>query len=285
MNLLALRTLFTTFSGRYDLVVDTVDYANNGADFFIQGGQKLLESLVVTPKSQARSLKLVEQSEATVNLTNCQAVQEVWARARTAMTSGTLTVGQRYEIVARSIEDFVADGAADDVVGTQFTATGATVTLTTLDSVVRIDYDLDEEGYLMNPVDRTDLEVELGEDQSLVEEGEPFYYAVNVDRDIDVVESDPTVRGIVFGPPANGYYTFTIVGIFRFTLLDGDTDSNYWTDEHAVLLLYASLYTLESFYRNTAGMRDWMNAITTILFGVEADKVEEEIHNIDQMRG
>lgn len=43
MNLLGIRTLFVKRSGRYDLVVDTVNFADNGADFFIQGGQKWLE--------------------------------------------------------------------------------------------------------------------------------------------------------------------------------------------------------------------------------------------------
>lgn len=287
MNLLALRTLFTTLSGRYDLVktVGANAYTDNGANFFIQGGQKLLESLILTPKSKAKALKLVAAADSRIELSNCQSVHEVWARERTALTSGTITVGYRYRIVARSIEDFTADGSADNTVGTEFTATGATVTLTTLDSVVRIDYDNDEDGYRLNPVERPDLEIELVEEESLSAQGEPYYYSLDVVRDVDVTETDSTVRGILFGPPADGYYTLTVVGIFRFTELSSDIDTNYWTDEWSLLLLYAALYTLESSYRNTAGMRDWMNAITTILFGIELDKVEEEIHDIDQMRG
>ncbi len=289
MNLLALRTLFTTLSGRYDLVktVGANAFTNNGADFFIQGGQKLLESLVLTPKSKAKALKLVEAADSRITLSNCQSVHEVWARERTALTSGALVVGRRYQLVDWiTDDDFTNIGAASNADGVEFTATGTTPTKWTNSSiVVRIDYDDDEDGYQLNPVERTALEAELVEDESLAAQGEPSYYSLDVVRDTDVTETDPTVRGIVFGPPADTYYTLSVFGIFRFGLLSSDTDTNYWTDEWAILLLYATLYTLESFYRNTAGMRDWMNAITTILFGIESDKVEEESHNINQMRG
>lgn len=285
MNLLALRTLFVQFSGRYDFVEDVTDFVNKGADFFIQGGQKLLESLILTPKSKAKALKLIAADDYRISLSNCQSVHEVWARERTALTSGTLTIYRRYQIVAQSIVDFTVDGAADNVVGTVFIATGATVILSAVDSVVRVDYDDDEEGYQLHPVERKSLEAELIEDNLLAEAGKPYYYSVDIVRDVDVTETDVTARGLVFGPPADVYYTLTVSGIFRFNTLTDNADTNYWTDEWSILLLYASLFTLESFYRNTAGMRDWMNVITTIIFGIEADKVEEESHNINQMRG
>jgi len=285
MDLVSLRTLFTTLSGRYDLVVDATDFANNGADFFIQGGQKLLESLIITPKSEARVLKLIGSGDSRISLSNCQSIHEVWARKRTALTSGNLTVGNRYEIVAQSIVDFTADGAADSVVGTVFIATAATVILSAVDSVVRVDYDDDDEGYQLHPVKRKALELELVEHGMLASQGEPYYYSADVVRDTSVTESDVSARGLIFGPPADTYYTLTVFGIFRFDLLENDDDTNYWTDEWSILLLYASLYMLESFYRNTAGMRDWLNAIRLITDGMEMDKVEEESHNINQMRG
>ncbi len=287
MNLLALRTLFTTFSGRQDLVqtVGSNTYTNNGADFFIQAGQKLLESMIVTPKSKAKALRLLAQAGYSISLSNCQSVHEVWARQRTALTSGTMTTGYRYQIVAQSLLDFTSDGASASTVGVVFVATSETLTLTAADSVVRVDYDADEDGYRLNPVDRVALEAELVEDQSLANQGEPFYYSLDVVRDTFTTESDTTVRGIVMGPPADTYYTITVFGIFRFDELSSDSDTNYWTDEWSFLLLYASLYMLESFYRNSTGMKDWMNAIMVIITGVESDKVEEEIHDINQMRG
>lgn len=287
MNFLALRTLFTTLSGRYDLVktVGEEAFSNNGADFFIQGGQKLLESLVITPKSEARVLKLVEADERRASLSNCQSIHEVWARKRVELTSGNLTIGRRYEITACDDAVFTDDGAADNNVGTQFTASAETVTLDADNRVVRIDYDDDEEGCQLKPVSRQTLEVELVEDGAVAASGKPCYYALDVVRDTGITEADTTIRGLLIGPPADAYYTLSVLGIFRFDLLEGDTDTNYWTDEWPTLLLYAALYTLESFYRNTAGMQDWMKAMNVIIFGIECDKVEEEVYNINQMRG
>ena len=54
------------------------------------------------------------------------------------LASGTLTIGKRYQITARTDADFTADGAADNVVGTQFTATDTTVTLDAGDKVKEI---------------------------------------------------------------------------------------------------------------------------------------------------
>lgn len=43
MTLLDVRKQFVTQSGRYDLVVDTVAYVDNGADYFIKEGQRFLD--------------------------------------------------------------------------------------------------------------------------------------------------------------------------------------------------------------------------------------------------
>ena len=53
----------------------------------------------------------------------------------TAITSGTLTVGIEYRITKRDNADFTTDGAADNIVGTIFTATGTSVTLDSGDQV------------------------------------------------------------------------------------------------------------------------------------------------------
>lgn len=53
MNLKELRTQFIKLSGRYDLVVNVTDYADNGADFHIQAGQKYLSKLVKVPENES----------------------------------------------------------------------------------------------------------------------------------------------------------------------------------------------------------------------------------------
>lgn len=51
MNLKEIRSLFIKRNGRFDLVVDTTDYVDNGANFFIQAGQRILDSILPTRKS------------------------------------------------------------------------------------------------------------------------------------------------------------------------------------------------------------------------------------------
>ena len=51
MNLLEIREQFIKLSGRFDLVVDTSDYEDNGANFYINGGQQLIDQLI-EPKAE-----------------------------------------------------------------------------------------------------------------------------------------------------------------------------------------------------------------------------------------
>jgi mannose/fructose/N-acetylgalactosamine-specific phosphotransferase system component IIB len=63
------------------------------------------------------------------------------------LSSGSLTIGQKYQITARTDANFVADGAADNVVGTQFVATAATVTLDAGDKVKRVQWGVGEKSF------------------------------------------------------------------------------------------------------------------------------------------
>lgn len=63
------------------------------------------------------------------------------------LASGSLTIGQKYQITARTDANFTADGAADNVVGTQFVATAATVTLDAGDKVKRVQWGVGEKSF------------------------------------------------------------------------------------------------------------------------------------------
>jgi hypothetical protein len=54
MNLRNFREQFIKLSGRYDLVLDAVDYVDNGANFYINGAVKMLDRLITLPSSKAR---------------------------------------------------------------------------------------------------------------------------------------------------------------------------------------------------------------------------------------
>jgi hypothetical protein len=80
MNLKEIRTQFVKISGRYDLVVDITDWADNGANYYIQAGQDMLERLIGTlPESEGRIWETLAIGGYYVSFQKrCRTIKEVW---------------------------------------------------------------------------------------------------------------------------------------------------------------------------------------------------------------
>jgi hypothetical protein len=78
MNLLEIRTQFIKISGRYDLVVDASAFADNGADFYIQQGQRSLERRLDSRPTGAKYYIDLEVGDYLVKIKNSRVIQEVW---------------------------------------------------------------------------------------------------------------------------------------------------------------------------------------------------------------
>lgn len=65
----------------------------------------------------------------------------------TELASGTVTVGQKYQITAQNTVDFTTVGAANNTVGTQFVATAATITLDATNKVKRVQWGVGEKSF------------------------------------------------------------------------------------------------------------------------------------------
>ena len=81
MNLLAIRTQFVEKSGRYDLVVDTTSYVDDGANFFIQAGQRLLDSILPNRKDIGRYHKAINANQSSITLKHIRAFDSVYVKA------------------------------------------------------------------------------------------------------------------------------------------------------------------------------------------------------------
>jgi hypothetical protein len=79
MNLKELRTQFVKRNGRYDLVVDNVAWVDNGADFYINAGQRYIDRLDTTHKSEGKNFQYVTSGDYYVTFPFCRAVKEVFA--------------------------------------------------------------------------------------------------------------------------------------------------------------------------------------------------------------
>jgi hypothetical protein len=92
-------------------------------------------------------------------------------------------------------------------------------------------------------------------------------------------------RGIIIVPPADGSYVVEVTGLFQQTKLTADADENYWTTSAPELLLKAALYQLEVFSRGTGNARNYLSALQAELAALEMDWIEEDIAEIDNMKG
>jgi hypothetical protein len=78
MTLVEIRQKFIEISGRYDLVVDAVAWVDNGADFFINAGQRLLDRAITSPKTRGRVFRLTDAGDYGVTFQTCRSIKEVW---------------------------------------------------------------------------------------------------------------------------------------------------------------------------------------------------------------
>lgn len=76
MNLLEIREWFRRESGRHDLVKD--DGSNNGADAYINAGQRYLDRLVEFKKSQGRQFVEVSAGTYSVQINTARVIETVW---------------------------------------------------------------------------------------------------------------------------------------------------------------------------------------------------------------
>jgi hypothetical protein len=96
MNLIELRQMFRTLSGRYDLV--NADGEDNGANLFISAGVKYLDRLDETQKSWASHFKVLPIGQYAVTFPYCRAIKEVWVA----------TTEERWQLTKKNLQDLIA---------------------------------------------------------------------------------------------------------------------------------------------------------------------------------
>jgi len=81
VNLEEIRQAFIKRSGRYDLVVDAdppESGADNGANFYINSGQRFLDRKADVHKAYGRTFKYPRKGAIAVLFRDCRAIKEVW---------------------------------------------------------------------------------------------------------------------------------------------------------------------------------------------------------------
>jgi len=92
-------------------------------------------------------------------------------------------------------------------------------------------------------------------------------------------------NSIILNIPVKNKTLIEVKGLFYSNELVNDTDENYWSVSHPMLLIMAAMRQVEIVNRNTQGVRDWTESILTEVRQLGMDLVEELIAEVDQMEG
>lgn len=246
-----IRKKFCELSGRYDLITNTDE--DNGADFFLNVGQRYLDRLLDTGKMIARYPVILTAGQYIAKTIDIRAIKEVW----------------------------VASSSLGKV--------------------------------RLTPISMSSLRTEYAGEYASQSQGTPSYYTPAVFRpfpdtltsttgmydisDLLTYSAGPPAQhfnynGVIIMPPPSETVTVSIWGLFfsptLTATLSGSTwtqTKSYWTEVEYDALIAAGCYKLESFYRNTEGMKDWQNTIMDSIMGIYHDAAEEDTAADMQMRG
>lgn len=245
--LLAIRTGFVTRNGRHDLVVDTTSYVDNGANFFIQAGQRYLDTILPNPKSLGRYVKDIATDSYKLEMQYVQSIESVWIKASGEARQELIL--KPYSWLLENYTDAIADMSSG--VPTYYapiinTLSSAQKTLTGSTYTTEFTYDYED--------------ITFGANR----------YVYN---------------GIAYRPKADKAYTMTVFARF-YSLMASDTDISWHSENYPELLEMAANMMLESFYRNSAGVSDWKRSIDMFLQGIDRTLINKEmIEATNQMKG
>jgi hypothetical protein len=246
MNLLQIRTWFVQESGRYDLVVDTAAYADNGANKYLNAAMRMLDRMQTTKFTEAHFWK---QALVTVkHVTFGAEFRSIHAAFATKESDSSRT--ELEKLTLKEIKE------------QHFGYLGGTV-------------DAGSPLYYSPAVFRLGPEAEM----AIGDIDVPANY-------LDYIGESPyKYNGILFSPPCDESYSIEVWGYVYSKTLALDADENWWTWNHPELVVMAGQLVLEKMMRNTEGVKDWTAAIKMELQGIDFDLAEEDFANISQLGG
>jgi len=247
-----IRKKFVELSGRYDLV--NPDWSDNGADFFINAGQKILDRMQDTGKSKAKNVQALAIGTYKVYVAGLRAVEDVWvgSTAEGSIELKKCSVKYMRSLYGEALSS-VDRGTPEWYAPASFRPYPDTETTTSLSGF----YDID------------DLILPTG--------GTPLHY---------------TNTGILIMPAPETAMYVSIYGLYysptlSATVLAGvwTQTKSFWTESYPDTLIQAALLKLETFYRNSEGVKDWETAVVRDMSGFDKDAAEEEMAGISEMGG
>lgn len=240
MDYVDVRKKFAELSGRWDLL--TATYEDDGADFFLNAGQKFLDRLLSDGKMIASYPVIVAAGTFIVKSVGIRAIKEVWVG----------NVDGKYQLLPDTLQKMKTEYSEEFSSVPQ----GAPIYYAPA---------------LLRPYPDT-----LASTTGMYNVSDLLLY--NATAPAQHFNYD----GIVIMPPPDGTYTVEIVGLFYSPTLSATLANavwtqtrSYWTEVHPEVLLKAAIYQLHGLYHNTSGAADYKALALEDVTGIDRDAVEE----------
>lgn len=245
MNLRELRIKFVQLSGLYHLMND--DGSDNGANFLISSGLKYLENLAQFGKSEALIVKDLPKS-GVVNLPRFRTVSKVFIRRKREENEPKENWLQLKKLLH---EDFK----------THYTS---------------------KPSWHCRPFGWIEVTQRGNAGAGYVDENTDVFTDVQDSRE----STNQAVRqlGVRLVPRAGIEMEVLIQGLVREKFTE-DSDVCFWSEEWPNVLIWAAQRENEILNRNTSGVRDWDNAISSALVQIDQEQVWDEAEHIDVIVG
>ena len=123
-----------------------------------------------------------------------------------------------------------------------------------------------------------DLREEYGSEAGFatLDQSAPAYYALFSLRTPTPTATSETNKALLILPPPDADVDIVVEGLFSSEPLDADGDESFWSLVHPDLLVLATLYKLEVFYRNTTGANDYRVALHDHVMSIGLDLTAEQ---------
>lgn len=239
-TLLEIRRMLVQQSGHYELVLDAEqeDWGDNGADQFIQAGQRFCDDQWQHHKSEAWLYVKMASGESLATFTNARIIKEVWLNK----TGGPRTLVKR--LTLNDIRDRYTEATlAEETTGTPLYWAPAVL------------------GLAPQQFEETALTFEADgiTDYDLIMFGNHYPY-----------------KGIYVMPPCDGDYTLEIKAEWQSHEMCDDADVSFWSQYPELLLLAARREMEIHLHRNTTGAQDFERPLMHSLKKLYDNLIAEE---------
>lgn len=255
MPLWDIRNQFIEATGDYDLgtIGDDQDGADNGADKWINAGQRYLDQRTPeNPRARRRYQKDIAAGDFFLQIEDLRTVYEVW---RSDDDGRKPLRPAKYADLRREFPKAWGDNEAD---APRYWTANVHHLAPEQDDLCATSYD-----------------------EEFTREFEDLIF------DSCAGESDKERKtGVLIMPPADDGYTIQVIGLFYSKRLAENCDSSYWTEAHPDLLVAAACYKREAILmRNSQGARDYLLVIEQALKDLDRDMAQQALVGHLRLRG